>query len=96
MIVSVAGIPLFATGVSSRPLVPGANLKGFQATAVSQARYAALRTLLTLDTGNVLADAASAIAAAAIDDNATLNAALASAPKLATAFPSTSLGKQLQ
>ena len=96
MIISVAGIPLFTTGVSSRPLVPGANLAGFQATAVSQARYAALRTLLALDTGPVLTGAASAITSAAIDDNATLNAALASAPALATAFPTTSLGKQFK
>jgi uncharacterized protein (DUF1501 family) len=96
MIVSVAGIPLFTTGVNSRPLVPGANLAGFQPTAISQARYSALRTLLTLDTGDTLTGAASAISAAAIDDNATLNTALASAPKLATAFPATSLGKQFQ
>jgi len=95
MVVSVAGIPLFTTGVTSRPMVPGSGLRGFGTDAISKARYSALRALLTLDTSSTLVGSASAIGSSAIDSTDTLNAALASAPALATAFPSTSLGKQL-
>ncbi|HUK14667.1 MAG TPA: DUF1501 domain-containing protein [Thermoanaerobaculaceae bacterium] len=96
MIVSVAGVPLFTTGENARPLVPGGGLAGFRGDAVSNARYAGLRQILTLDTGLTLVGADSGITSTAIDNIATLNAALATAPTLATAFPSTSLGKQLQ
>jgi uncharacterized protein (DUF1501 family) len=96
MIISVSGIPLFTTGTQSRPLVPGSGLQGFQSTLTSQARYQALRNLLTLDTDSRLVGGASAITSSAIDDTTTLNSALAHAPTLKTTFPNTALGKQFQ
>ncbi len=96
MVVSVAGIPLFTTGASSRPFVPGSGLQGYGTDALAKARYTALRALLTLDTSNTLVSAAGAIGASAIDNSNTLNAALAAAPALATPFPPSSLGKQFQ
>jgi len=95
MVVSVSGVPLFATGVSARPLVPGSGLAGFSASAASKARYAALRRILQADTSTALVGAANSITANGIDDVATLNAALAQASPVTTVFPSTSLGSQL-
>ncbi len=97
MIISVAGVPLFTVGESSRPLVPGtAGLQGFHDDVTSKARYAAMRQILTLDSTATLVGAASGITQAAIDNTATLNAALAKAPTLTTAFPGSSLGRQFQ
>jgi uncharacterized protein (DUF1501 family) len=95
MVVSVAGVPLFTTGVSARPLVPGSGLSGFSTSAVSKARYAALRSILQADSSMTLVGAANTITANGIDDVATLNAALAQVPALKTVFPTTSLGGQL-
>ena len=96
MVISVAGIPLFTNGVTSRPLVPASGLQGFGTDAFSKARYAALRALLTLDTSKTLVGAASSIGSTAIDDTNTLNAALVGVPAIQTVFPTTSLGSQLQ
>ncbi len=96
MIVSVSGIPLFATGVNARPLVPGTGLQGFSKSAVSQARYGALRQILTEDTILSLVGAESGITSSAIDNGNILNAALAQGPTPTTSFPNTALGKQLQ
>ncbi len=95
MVVSVSGVPLFATGVSARPLVPGSGLAGFSGSAASRARYAALRRILLADSSTTLVGAANAITSNGIDDVATLNAALAQASPVKTVFPSTSLGSQL-
>ena len=97
MVVSVSGIPIFTTGVTSRPLVPGSTLQGFPAgSAVATARLAALRKLLTLDGGETLVSAASAITSSAIDNTALLAAAQAKGAALKTTFPGTSIGRQLQ
>lgn len=96
MIVSVAGVPLFTTGVNARPLVPGSGLSGFSTSAVSQARYAALRSILRADGAATLIGAANTITSSGIDDVAALNTALAQASTLKTVFPATSLGGQLQ
>lgn len=95
MVVSTAGVPLFGTGERARPLVPGTSLAGFGSDAVSVARYDALRKLLDLETGALLVDEASAIAANAIDDLDDLTAALAKGPKPSTTFPNSALGRQL-
>ena len=95
-VVSTAGPTLFGNGATSKPLVPGTSLAGFGTDAASKARYRALRNLLAAETGGVLADEAGAITSDGIDDLDTLNAALAKAPTMATAFPTTSLGRQLQ
>jgi uncharacterized protein (DUF1501 family) len=92
MIVSVAGITLFSTGVTVRPLVPGSSLAGFS----DPARYQALRSLLALDADRPLVAAQSGIAAAGIDDIAALDAATAGVPAVQTAFPDTDLGGQLR
>lgn len=91
MIVSVAGITLFSTGATVRPLVPGSSLAGFS----DPARYQALRSLLSLDADRPLVAAQSGIVAAGIDDIAALDAATAAAPPLQTAFPAGDLGDQL-
>jgi len=96
MVVSTSGVPLFGTGERARPLVPGTSLSGFGSDAASKARYAALRRLLALETGAALVDEQSAITGNAIDDLDDLVAALAKGPKPATAFPTTSIGRQLQ
>ena len=96
MVVSTAGVPLFGTGERARPLVPGTSLTGFGSDAASRARYEALRRLLALETGATLVDTQSAITENAIDDLDELSAALAKGPKPATAFPTTSIGRQLQ
>ncbi|MFN7990483.1 MAG: DUF1501 domain-containing protein [Thermoanaerobaculia bacterium] len=95
-VVSTSGPALFGNGAASMPLVPGSGLSGFGTDAVSKARYAALRGLLSGPTGSLLADEAGAITSDGIDDLDTLNAALAKAPTLATTFPTTTLGRQLQ
>jgi len=91
-IVSVAGITLFATGVTVRPLVPGSSLAGFS----DPVRYQALRSLLTLEPDRPLVAAQSGIVAAGIDDIAALDAATAGAPPVQTPFPDTDLGDQLR
>jgi uncharacterized protein (DUF1501 family) len=94
--VSTAGLSLFQTGVHSEPIVPGGGLQGFTTSATSQARLAAMRKLLTLDTAQSLVGAESALMGRAIDDTNTLNTALAQAVALKTTFPSTTLGTQLK
>jgi uncharacterized protein (DUF1501 family) len=94
-VVSTGGPVLFGTGTTTKPLVPGTSLTGFGTDAVSRARYAALRHLLSTGTGNLLADEASSVTSHGIDDLDTLTAALAMAPAMTTAFPATSLGQQL-
>ena len=96
MVVSVAGVPLFTTGVSARPLVPGSGLAGFSNSAASKARYTALRNILQADSSTTLVGAANTITSSGIDNIATLNTALAQVAPLKTVFPSTSLGSQLQ
>jgi uncharacterized protein (DUF1501 family) len=97
MVISTSGVPVFATGVTSRPLVPGASLKGFpDGNAVATARLAAFRKLLTLENGETLVGAASAVTSAAIDNTAILNAALAKGATLTTTFPGTGIGRQFQ
>jgi uncharacterized protein (DUF1501 family) len=96
MVVSVAGVPLFTTGITSRPLVPGSGLAGFSGTTESKARYASLRRILQADSSTALVGAANTITGTGIDTIATLNAALAQAPSVKTMFPKTTLGGQLQ
>ena len=96
MVVSVAGVPLFTTGMTARPLVPGSGLAGFSTSAVSLARYAALRSILKADGSAGLVGAANTITSTAIDDVAALNTALTQASTLKTVFPGTSLGSQLK
>jgi uncharacterized protein (DUF1501 family) len=56
----------------------------------------AIRKLLTLASGNLLVGAARDVTKRALDNNQLLQAALDAAPPLATLFPATDLGAQLQ
>ncbi len=77
VITSTAGVTLFVTGTTSRPLaIPTAGsfgLSGFSGSAASGARLAALHSLLAIDRGNTFVDAASAITQQAISLSATVN-----------------------
>jgi uncharacterized protein (DUF1501 family) len=98
-ITSVAGTAIFCTGQETQPyaIIPGSTpgLTGFDTTAPSTARLAALQQLLTLDTGVSLIQAASSITTNALADSKTLSAALAGETPLQTVFPTTGLGAQL-
>jgi uncharacterized protein (DUF1501 family) len=99
-ITSVAGSAIFCTGIQTQPyaIIPGSTpgLTGFDTTAPSTARLAALQQLLTFDTGVSMIQAASSITTNALADSKTLSGALASESKLQTVFPTTGLGAQLQ
>lgn len=94
--VTVAGLTPFTAAQSSQPLAltPGQpfKLNGFDTSAASTARYNALVSLLGEDGGNRLVTAANASTSLAVDNTQLL----ATMPPLATTFPATSLGSQLQ
>jgi uncharacterized protein (DUF1501 family) len=97
---SVAGNALLGAGATTQPvaITPGGSLalSGFNSSAASQARLSALNSLLTLDSGVSLAQAANSTLANSLNDATALGAALAKGTKLKTTFPGTSLGAQLQ
>jgi uncharacterized protein (DUF1501 family) len=98
--ISLTGNSLEGSGIQTQPvaIAPGRSLQlaGFNASASSQARWNALNTLLTTDTGVSLVQAANDTLANSISDAAALEAALAKTSPLKTVFPKTSLGSQLQ
>lgn len=96
MITSTSGVNLFATGVNSRPIVPGNNLAGFDTSAAATARYNALRQLLTTDSDATLVRSASDTMSQAIVNTQTLNTALGNAAAIQTAFPTSSIGNQMK
>lgn len=100
MVVSISGTNLFITGADSRPItVPSSGtfgLSGFGTDATSQARYNAMRQLLTVDTDGTMVRGASRTTEEAIVNSQLLTTALNSAPATTTQFPTTSIGKQLQ
>ncbi len=97
---SMAGNSLLGTGASTQPVAvaPGSSLQltGFNNTAPSQARWNALNSLLKLDSGVALAQAANMTLSNSISDATALTQALAKGTPLKTQFPTTSLGAQLQ
>lgn len=97
---SVAGNALLGTGATTQPVAvaPGGTLQlaGFNSSAASQARWNALNSLLTLDSGVSLAQAANNTLANSINDATALTQALAKGTKLKTTFPNTPLALQLQ
>lgn len=70
MVTSVAGNSQFATGAATRPItLPSTGsfgLRGFGSSNASQARYAAMQTLLSLDRDKLIVDAASTETGSAI------------------------------
>jgi uncharacterized protein (DUF1501 family) len=100
MSVSVAGQNSFQVGntVSQFAVNPtgAVVLTGTSSSGVSGVRTAAQQGILNLQELNLFEAAFGAATASAITDTQLLNTILASAPKLTTVFPSTSLGSQLQ
>jgi uncharacterized protein (DUF1501 family) len=98
--VSVAGNSLLGSGVETQPaeVAPGQSLqlKGFNHSTASEARLNALNSLLTLDSGVSLVQAANDTLSHSIMDAAALGSALTKATPLKTQFPKTNLGAQLQ
>jgi uncharacterized protein (DUF1501 family) len=99
-ILSISGSPVFCTGISTRPfsMDPGQppGLQGFDATAASQARYAATQQLLTFDSGLSMVQAANAVTGQAVKFAQVLSDALKNIAPLQTKFPVNYLGQQLQ
>ena len=99
-ILSIAGNPVFCTGITSRPfsMYPGQTpgLQGFDSSAASQARYAATQQLLTFDSGLSMVQAANAVTGQAVQFATVLTNALKSISPLQTIFPGTDLGQQLK
>jgi uncharacterized protein (DUF1501 family) len=97
---SVAGNSLQGTGLETQPvaLAPGQSLtlQGFNATQASQGRLSALTSLLTLNSGVSLVQAANDTLSNSIADATALAGALGKATALKTVFPATSIGAQLQ
>ena len=97
---SVAGNALEGTGVTTQPvaLAPGAiaAARRDSTAAASQARLSALNSLLTIESGVSLVQAANDTLSNSISDATALAAALAKATPLKTQFPTTSIGAQLQ
>jgi uncharacterized protein (DUF1501 family) len=99
-ILSIAGSPVFCTGISTRPfsMSPGQppGLQGFDTSAASQARYAATQQLLTFDSGLSMVQAANSVTGQAVKFAQVLSDALKNIAPLQTQFPATDLGQQLQ
>ena len=91
--VSVAGNTLFLAGASSDPIVlpqtGSLAYNGFNGTAASQARLAALRTLLGSGAGSALMAAAGGLEASAMAAADLLAPVLSGASTLASFFPTT-------
>jgi uncharacterized protein (DUF1501 family) len=97
---SVAGNTLEGAGAQTQPVAvaPGGSLQlaGFNNSAASQARLTALNSLLTLNSGVSLVQAANQTLSNSMADAKALAGALGKGTPLKTQFPATSLGTQLQ
>lgn len=100
MSVSVAGQNSFQVGnvVQQFAVNPtgAVTLSGATGSTIATARYAAQQSILNLQEQNLFEAAFGGQTASAIADGQLLNSILASAPKLTTAFPATSIGTQMQ
>jgi uncharacterized protein (DUF1501 family) len=94
--VTVAGLTPFTAAQSARPLAvtPGQPfaVNGFNTTAPSQARFAALQALLQQDGGSTLAAAANSATSLAVANSQLLS----TMPSIDVPFPATSLGSQMK
>ena len=100
-IISLAGTNVFCEGLVAQAIQSNGNptqlLSGYSGSAESNARFAALQSLLTFDTGLTLIQAASTTTGNAIQNGQTLAAALAGGTPFATQFPKNSyFASQLQ
>jgi len=99
MSVSVAGQNSFQVGntVSQFAVNPSGAvvLSGTSGSTLATSRYAAQQTILSQQEQNLFEAAFGGITTSAITDSVLLNSVLSSAPKLATVFPTTSIGSQM-
>jgi uncharacterized protein (DUF1501 family) len=100
MSVSVAGENSFQVGntVSQFAVNPSGAvvLSGTSGSTLATSRAAAQQSLLSMQEQNLFEAAFGGTTSSAIADSNLLNSVLASAPKLATVFPNTTAGTQLQ
>jgi uncharacterized protein (DUF1501 family) len=99
MSVSVAGQNSFQVGntVSQFAVNPGGAvvLSGTSGSTLATSRAAAQQSLLNLQEQNLFEAAFGGMTSSAIADSNLLNSVLATAPKLQTVFPNTSIGSQM-
>jgi uncharacterized protein (DUF1501 family) len=99
ILVSLAGVNVFAQGLVALPLQTSGNptqsLNGYSGSAIDNARLSALQSLLTFEDGLTLVQAASSTTSNALQNAQTLAAALATGSPLKTNFPKSPLGAQL-
>jgi uncharacterized protein (DUF1501 family) len=97
--ISVAGTNTFEVGNTVIPyqVSPGGSIAftGLSGSAIADARYQGFQNLMALPRNNLFAQTYSDTVTRAINNNALLTAALASAPPLTTVFPASSLASQL-
>ena len=97
---SLSGNSLLGTGVSTQPaaITPGQSLElqGFDSSGPSQARWNALNSLLTTNTGMSLAQSANDTLSHSIADAKALSDALSKVTPFKTQFPKSDLAAQLQ
>ena len=99
VVVSTAGATVFGFGNRAIPasVLPGGNssLEGVENTPAAIARTQALEHLLTLDSGSVLIQAASATTREGLRVSRLLDTAMKTRLPLTTPFPQTALGQQM-
>ena len=97
---SMAGNVLQGAGANTQlvAVAPGQSLQlaGFNSSAASQARWNALNSLISTDSGVALVQAANNTLANSISDAKALSDALSKSTPLKTQFPKTTLAAQLQ
>jgi uncharacterized protein (DUF1501 family) len=99
MIVTLSGAAIFGTGAVTRAFEMTSEgtvpLVGFSSSSNSQIRYAAMRDILRMNREITLVRAAQDTVNKALDSDALVKQALATAPPLQTVFPAGPLGDQL-
>jgi uncharacterized protein (DUF1501 family) len=100
LMISLAGINVFAQGLVAKSVQtsgdPTLSVTGFSGSPQDNARLSAFQSLLTLDDGLTLIQAANTSTSTAVQNAQNLAAALATGSKLKTKFPKSPLGTQLQ
>jgi uncharacterized protein (DUF1501 family) len=100
ILVSLAGVSVFAQGLVALPLQtsgdPTLSVTGFSGSPADNARLSAFQSLLTFEDGLTLIQAANTTTKNAVQNAQTLAAALANNSPLKTRFPKSPLGAQMQ
>ena len=96
MLVDLSGTSLFSRSARSQVVSGPSTLQGFGSSASAQARYAAYRSLQSLDESGTLAHALNTLTSQGENASALLGQALTNPVTLQTVFPSGSLASQLK